>query len=260
MRKSGNYEIQAVFKNGEETFTQTLNEIAYPHIQTHRFYTDAETKAEIVDLKVADVKVAYVPGSGDGIPEAMKQMGLDVEFLDENSLTNGNFSRFDVIVVGIRASEVNPAFVANNGRLLDYVKQGGTLIVQYQKSAYLEQNLAPFPAQLNARVAEEDAKVTILAPDHPAFNFPNKITQKDFENWVQERNLYAFRTFDERYTPLLESHDTGEPENKGGMLYAEIGKGKFVYTTYAFFRQLPAGVPGAYRLFANLLSLPKSEQ
>ena len=120
--RAGSYKIQAVVESGENIYSQTMNEIAYPHIQTHRFYTDAETKAEIVDLKIADVKVGYVAGSGDGIPEAMKQMGLDVEFLDENALTNGNFSRFDVIVVGIRASEVNPAFVANNQRLLDYVK------------------------------------------------------------------------------------------------------------------------------------------
>ncbi len=258
--KPGNYEIEAVMKSGEEVFSQTLNEIAYPHIQTHRFYTDAKTKVEIVDLKVADVKVGYIPGSGDSIPEAIRQMGLSVELLNENDLTNGDFSRFDVIVVGIRASEVNESFVANNQRLLDYAKNGGTLIVQYQKNAYLQQNLAPFPAKMASRVAEEDAKITILEPNHPVFNFPNKITQNDFENWVQERNLYAFSIFDEKYTPLLEAHDTDEPENKGGMVYAEIGKGKFMYVSYAFFRQLPAGVPGAYRLYANILSLPKASK
>ncbi|MGI8668359.1 MAG: PIG-L family deacetylase [Aridibacter sp.] len=256
--KAGNYEIQASMKSGEEVFSQTLNEIAYPHIQTHRFYTDAKTKVEIIDLKVAPVKVGYIMGSGDSIPEAIRQMGLNVELLDENDLTNGDFFKFDVVVVGIRASEVNQSFVANNQRLLDYVKNGGTLIVQYQKNAYLQQNLAPFPATMASRVAEEDAKITILESNHPVFNFPNKITQKDFENWVQERNLYAFTTFDEKYTPLLEAHDTGEPENKGGMVYAEIGNGKYMYVSYAFFRQLPAGVSGAYRLFANILSLPKA--
>ena len=258
--KIGDFIVSAKAAANGEIFTQTLNEIAYPHIQTHRFYTDAKIKAEVLDLKIAPVKIGYIPGSGDAIPEAIRQMGLNVEFLGENDLTNADFSKLDVIVVGIRASEVNQSFVANNGRLLDYVKNGGTLVVQYQKYPYLSQNLAPFPAEYNARVSEEDAKVTILKPDHPAFNFPNKITEKDFENWVQERNLYAFKTFDERYTPLLEAHDRGEPENKGGMLYAEIGKGKFVYTSYAFFRQLPHGVPGAYRLFANLLSLPKAEK
>jgi hypothetical protein len=129
------------------------------------------------------------------------------------------------------------------------------MIVQYQKAALVRQNLTPYPAQMASRVAEEDAKVTIVEPAHPVFNFPNKITQADFEGWVQERNLYAFSSFDQRYTGLLEAHDTGEPENKGGMVYAKIGEGQWVYTSYAFFRQLPAGVPGAWRLWANLVSL-----
>jgi hypothetical protein len=163
-----------------------------------------------------------------------------------------------VIVVGIRASQVRPDFVANHGRLLDYVRAGGTLLVQYQLPVY--QTLLPFPAQMTARVSEETAKVTILDPANPIFNFPNKITDEDFKDWVQERNLYAFATFDQNYKPLLEAHDTGEAENKGGLTVAEIGKGKYIYASYAFFRQLPAGVPGAYRLFANLLSQPKAAQ
>lgn len=258
--ETGDYRIGARVRIGGKDFTQTMNEIAYPHIQTHRFYTPAAARAEVIDLRVADVRVGYVPGSGDRIPEAVRQMGLEIEVLDEDRLTNEDFSRFDVIVVGIRASEVNPAFVANNGRLLDYARRGGTLIVQYQKWPYLQQNLAPFPAEYNARVSEEDAPVKILRPAHPVFNFPNRITDEDFRGWVQERNLYAFRKFDPRYTPLLEAHDTGEEENKGAMLYAEIGRGKYMYVSYAFFRQLPAGVPGAYRLFANILSLPKADQ
>ena len=256
--ETGSYEIGASVKNGGEIYSQTMHTIAYPHIQTHRFYTKAATKAEVIDLKVAPVKVGYIEGSGDSIPEAIRQMGLSVVFLDENDLTNGDLSGFDVIVVGIRASEVRADFVSNNQRILDYAKNGGTLIVQYQKNAYLNQNLAPFPAQMAARVVDENAKITILEPNSPVFNFPNKITQADFAGWVQERNLYSFTEFDQKYKPLLEAHDTNEPENKGGMVYAEIGKGKYVYTSYAFFRQLPAGVPGAYRLFANLLSLPKT--
>jgi LmbE family N-acetylglucosaminyl deacetylase len=250
------YKIEAVAEIGGEKFTRVLNEIAYPHIQTHRFYTPAATSVNVLDLEVAEVKVGYIMGSGDSVPEAIRQIGLNVEMLDKKALTSGDLSKFDVIVVGIRASQTRDDFVANNERLLEYVKNGGTLIVQYQQGEYPP--LAPYPVQLNARVAEEDAAVTILEPAHPVFNFPNKITPDDFENWVQERNLYAFRTFDERYTPLLEAHDTNEPENKGGMIYAEIGKGKYMYISYAFFRQLPAGVPGAYRLFANILSLPKA--
>jgi hypothetical protein len=179
-----------------------------------------------------------------------------LELLGENDLTSGDLSKYDVIVAGIRASQVRPDFTANHGRLLDYAKNGGTFIVQYQRPDY--ETFLPFPARMNARVADENAPVTILEPAHPAFNFPNKITNEDFKNWVQERNLYSFSAFDSNYKPLLEARDAGEAENKGGLMIAEIGGGRYVYVSYAFFRQLPAGVPGAYRIFANLLSLPKS--
>ncbi len=253
--KPGSYVLKAVAETGGKKYSQTMNTIAYEHIQTHRYYTAAETNVAVMDLKVASVKIGYVMGSGDSGADALRQMGLDVEQLDEKQLTNGNLSRFDTIVIGIRASETNPSYVANNQRLLQYVNDGGTMIVQYQKNAFQDLNLAPFPIQIGGRVAEEDAKVVILEPAHRVFNTPNKITQTDFEGWVQERNLYALSGFDERYTPLLEAHDTGEKENKGGMVYARIGKGHYMYTSYAFFRQLPAGVPGSYRLFANIVSL-----
>jgi LmbE family N-acetylglucosaminyl deacetylase len=256
--KAGNYEIYAQAMVGEALATAEMNTLAYPHIQTHRFYTRAETKTAVMDLKTVPVKIGYIAGSGERVFDAIQQMGLDVQFLNENDLTNGDLSRFDVIVVGIRASQVRPDFVANHGRLLDYVRAGGTMIVQYQLPVY--ESLLPFPAKIGARVAEETAKVTILDTANPVFNFPNKITDEDFKDWVQERNLNAFSTFDSNYKPLLEAHDTGEAENKGGLVVAEIGKGRYVYCSYAFFRQLPAGVPGAYRLFANLLSLPKAKR
>jgi len=252
---AGSYEVTAEVSAGGRSYSKTLNTIAYDHIQTHRYYTDSVANVAVMDLRSAAVKVGYVDGSGDYAPEAMRQMGLDVEILGKKELTSGDLSVYDTIVVGIRASETNPDFVANNGRLLDYVRAGGTMIVQYQKAALIQKNLVPFPASMASRVAEEDAKITILEPAHPVFNFPNKITQADFEGWVQERNLYSFSRFDEQYIPLLEAHDTGEPENKGGMVYARIGKGQYVYTSYAFFRQLPAGVPGGWRLFANLVSM-----
>lgn len=256
--KAGEYNIYAQAMVGEGLAAQEMNVIAYPHIQTHRYYTRAETKVVVTDLKTASVKIGYIAGSGDRVIDAIQQMNFDVEMINENYLTNGDLSRFDTIVVGIRASQVRPDFIANHQRLLDYVKNGGTLLVQYQLPVY--QNLLPFPAQMNARVADENAKVTILEPNSPIFNFPNKITDKDFENWVQERNLYALTNLDTNYKPLLESHDAGEAENQGGLVIAEIGKGKYVYCSYAFFRQLPAGNAGAYRLFANLLSLPKAER
>lgn len=255
--RSGEYRILAQASVGEASATDEMNVLAYPHIQTHRFYTRSQAKVEVLDLKTAPVKIGYIAGSGDRVAEAIRQMNFDVEFLGENDLTNGDLARFDAIVVGIRASQVRPDFVANHERLLEYVRSGGTMIVQYQTPVY--QSLLPFPAQMTARVTDENAAMTMLDAAHPVFNFPNKITDEDFKNWVQERNLYAFSTFDANYKPLLEAHDAGEAENKGGLTVAQIGKGRFIYCSYAFFRQLPAGVPGAYRLFANILSLPKSK-
>lgn len=171
---------------------------------------------------------------------------------------NGNLSRFDVIVVGIRAYQVRSDVVANNKRLLDFANAGGTLIVQYQLPGYAQQNLAPFPHAMGPRTSDENAEVKIAVPEHPVFNFPNKISGTDFAGWVQERNLYNFSTMDPKYTGLLETHDAGEAENKGGLVIADVGKGKYIYCSYSLFRQLPAGVPGAYRLLANMLSLPKA--
>jgi LmbE family N-acetylglucosaminyl deacetylase len=267
--KIDDYRLVANALVNNQTFDQTMQIIAYPHIQTHRRYTRAEIAAKVLDLKVAPVRVGYVMGSGDKVPEAIQRLGLNVTMLEEKDLSTGDLARFDTIVVGIRASQVRPDFVANNNRLLDFVRNGGTLIVQYQQQEYIQNNLAPFPARMdavingnqrisNVRVTDENAPVKILVPDHPVFNFPNKITDADWQNWIQERNLYTFSTFDAQYTPLLESHDEGEPEGKGGMVYAQIGRGHYVYNAYSFFRQLPTGNPGAYRIFANMLSLPKA--
>ena len=246
---------------GESLATLEMQTISYPHIQTHRIYKRATTQVKVLDLKVAPVKVGYIMGSGDKVPQAIERLGLNVMMLDEKMLSTGDLSQFETIVVGIRASQVRPDFVANNNRLIDFVKNGGTLIVQYQQQDYARRNLPPFPAKMdsNIRTVDENAPVKIIAPNNPVFNFPNKITEKDFENWVQERNLYSWTDFDSKYVPLLETHDEGEPESKGGMMYAEVGKGKYIYTGYSWFRQLPVGNAGAYRIFANLLSLPKAK-
>jgi hypothetical protein len=194
-------------------------------------------------------------GTGDQVPEALRRMGLEVTLLNEETLSAGDLGRFDTIVAGINASAARPDFAAASARMYDYVRNGGTLIVQYQHPDYVRRNLSPFPAEMDSRVTDETAEVRILVPGHPAFTTPNRITARDFSDWVQERNLYAFTTFDPRYTALLESHDPGEPAQPGGEVYVKLGKGQYVYTAYAWFRQLPAGVPGAYRLFANLVSL-----
>jgi LmbE family N-acetylglucosaminyl deacetylase len=259
-RTAGAFEITAEARANGASFTRDVQIVAYPHIQTHRLYWPATATAQVLDLTVAPVRVGYIMGSGDQVPEALKRMGLDVTLVDEETLATGDLSRFDTIVVGIRASEARPEFVANNGRLIQYMERGGTLIVQYQQNDYVMRGLPPFPVMspMNSRVTDETAPVGILAPEHPVFTFPNRITAADFNGWVQERNLYAFNTFDMRYTPLLETTDPGEPPQRGGEVYADVGKGRYVYTAYAWFRQLPAGVPGAYRQFANLVSLSKA--
>lgn len=259
--KPGSFILAAIAQMNGKEYDQSVQEIAYPHIQTHRLYSRAEVTAEVLDLKVAPVKVGYIMGSGDKVPDAIRRMGLDVSMLDEKMLSTGDLTQFDTIVVGIRASQVRPDYVANNGRINDFMKNGGTVIVQYQQQEYARLNLAPFPVKMdgNFRVVDENAAVKVLQPQHPIFNFPNKIGDSDWSNWVQERNLYGFTDFNTaNYTPLLESHDEGEPERIGGMVYASVGKGNYIYTSYSWFRQLPVGNPGAYRIFANMLSLPKA--
>jgi LmbE family N-acetylglucosaminyl deacetylase len=253
--KLGSYQIYGQAMIGEALANITMKTIAYPHIQTHRYYRRATVDAKVVDLKMSPVKIGYITGSGDRVQDAIRQMGFSVETISESALASGNLSKYDTIVVGIRAFQVRPDVVANNQRLLEYARGGGTLVVQYQLPAYAP--LAPFTTQMGPRVVDENAAVNLVDPKHPIFNFPNKITQDDFAGWVQERNLYNFTNFGAEYTGLLESHDAGEAENKGGLVLAKIGKGNYVYCSYSMFRQLPAGVPGAYRLFANLVSLPK---
>jgi len=257
-RRAGTFEIVAEAVADDVTYRQSVQVVEYPHIQTHRIYRPARVTAQVFDLKVAPVRVGYLMGTGDGVPNALRRMGVSVTMLDPKRLATGDLSAFDTIVVGIRASQARPDFVANNSRLLQYVERGGTLVVQYQQTDYVSNNLPPFPAKMRSRVTDENAPVTILAPEHPVFTFPNAIVSTDFDGWVQDRNLYAFTTFDSNYIPLLSTADRGQEPQHGGQVYAAVGTGHFVYTSYAWFRQLPAGVPGAYRQFANLISLSKA--
>jgi hypothetical protein len=259
-RAPGRLVIGAEAEVGGKVFSQGIEAVAYPHIQSHRLYSPARAAVQVFDFKVAPVRVGYIMGSGDEVPSALRRMGVDVAMIDANTLSSEDLSGFDTIVVGVRASEARPDFVANHGRLRDYMERGGTLIVQYQQIDYVDRSLPPYPVKSpgNSRVTDETAPVHVLVPNHPVFTFPNRITAADFDGWVQERNLYAFGSFDARYTPLLESADPGESPQHGGEVYAEVGKGRYVYTSYAWFRQLRAGVPGAYRQFANLVSLSKA--
>lgn len=268
--KADSYNIPAVAQVGGASYGLTMHEVAYQHMQTHRRYSPAAVSAKVIDVKVAPVRVGYVMGTGDRVPEAITLLGLPVTMLDERDLSTGDLSRFDTIVIGIRASQVRPDYVSNNGRLLDFVRNGGTMIVQYQQQEFIRDNLAPFPVKMesvingqqrigNVRVVDENAPVTILVPNHVTMNTPNRIVNTDWDNWVQERNLYSLTGLDPQYTALLSTADEGEPPVTGGLVYVKLGKGHWVYNSYSFFRQLPAGNPGAFRLFANLLSLPQSD-
>jgi LmbE family N-acetylglucosaminyl deacetylase len=259
--RPSSYSIAAEMTSGGETFSRSTQTLAYEHIQTHRLYRPAAAAVKLIDLQTVPVKVGYIRGSGDRVADAIKRLGVQVEDIDERTLAAGDLAKFDTIIVGIRAYQVRQDIVANNQRLLEFAQNGGTLVVQYQlPPSYSHRNLTPFPTQMGPRVADENAPVALVEPAHPLLNFPNKITQEDFAGWVQERNLYNFVQMDPKYIGLLESHDAGEAENRGGLVVADLGKGKFVYCSYSLFRQLPAGVPGAYRLLANLISYRASRR
>lgn len=255
------YKIQAVAEYNGKEYTEGYEVIAYRDLEPRHLYRNATMDIRGVDVSVApNLRVGYVMGVGDKMPEALEQLGVKVTMLGANELATGNLDQFDAVVIGIRASAVREDLKAYNKRLLDYVERGGNVIWQYQTPEFDEVAYGPYPYKMGRNpeeVSEEDAKVTMLEPTNPVFNFPNKITPGDFDGWVEERGSKWWGEWDARYKPLLESHDREQPLQKGGMMYAEYGKGTWVYAGYAFYRQLPAGVQGAYRLFANMLSLKR---
>ena len=230
--------------------------IDYPHIPLQTLFPPAEAKALRIDVKAPQAPVGYVMGSGDEVPDALRQMGYTVTLLSDDELENGDLSRYAAIVTGIRAYNTRPRLKLAEARLVDYVEKGGTLVAQYNTLGdTVTEQLGPYPFKISRdRVTVEEAPVKFLNPASSLLVFPNKLTAADFDGWVQERGLYFPGTWDPRYETVIETHDPGESEKPGGLLYARHGKGAFVYTGYAFFRQLPAGVPGAYRLFVNLVS------
>lgn len=252
--RSGALTIEAVV--GSKHFSNGLVTIDYPHIATQTAYPPAEAKLVKLDLKKNGENIAYIMGSGDAIPDALREIGYNVTLLSAEDLATGELSHFDAIVVGIRAYNTRPDLKAAQSRLLEYVKQGGTMVVQYNTLQELDQNgLGPYPFRVSHdRVSVEDAPVTILAPDHPLLNYPNKITQDDFAGWIQERGLYFPDQWDSNYETIVACNDPGETAKASGILFAKYGKGVYIYTGYSWFRELPAGVPGAYRLFVNLIS------
>ncbi len=257
---AGTYEIRAVARDSSgRRYSTGLATVDYPHIRLKAYAREATTVVRAAPMVLPAVAhVGYIRGASDRVPEALLGIGLPVNLLDGVALERADLSQYDVIVVGSRAYETEPALLENNARLLDYVRGGGRLIVQYQQGQFFNGNFAAAPltvAPRHDRVTDENAPVTLLNPEHPMFLRPNRLGAADWSGWVQERGLYFARTWDTSYLPLLEMSDPRELPLRGGLLVKALGKGTYVYTGLSFFRQLPAGVPGAYRLFLNLLDL-----
>jgi LmbE family N-acetylglucosaminyl deacetylase len=233
--------------------------ISYPHIGVQTLMPPAEVKLVRADIRKKGDRIGYIPGAGDDVPESLEQIGYSVKILNESDITAKNLAQFSAVVLGIRAYNTQDRISNWLPELFDYVKAGGVVIAQYNTLAELKtEQLGPYPLEISHdRVTDENAEVRILAPTHPLMTVPNKITSKDFEGWVQERGLYFPTKWDPAWTPILSCNDPKEKPLDGGLLVAKLGKGYFIYTSYSWFRQLPAGVPGAYRLFANMLSLGK---
>jgi hypothetical protein len=254
---SGEGVLRAVVKVDDRDYSFARERISYQHIGVHILMPAAEAKIVRADIKKKGDMIGYIPGAGDDVPQSLQQIGYDVKMLDGAEITAENLKRFAAVVIGIRAYNTQARIGAWQAELLAYVKAGGVVVAQYNTTGDLKtKEIGPFPFEISReRVTDENAEIRILAPDHPALNNPNKITAEDFKGWVQERGLYFPNKWDAKWTPLLSCNDPGEKPLDGGLLVAKSGDGYFVYTGYGFFRQLPAGVPGAYRLFANLVSL-----
>lgn len=230
--------------------------VAYDHIPLQTLFPLSESRVERIDLKTGGKKIGYIAGAGDLIPEALEQIGYQVTTLSESQILNNDLSTFDAIITGVRLYNVNERMGVIQPKLMEYVKAGGTIVVQYNVNNPLQlQDIGPYPFKISRdRVTDENAKVSLLAKDHAVLNYPNKITEEDFEGWIQERGLYFTSDADPQYSRILGMNDPGEPAKDGSLLVAEYGKGRFVYTSLVFFRELPAGIPGAYRLFVNLIT------
>lgn len=242
-----------------KTHHEGLRVINYEHIPLQTLFPVAAARLDKVDLKFAGRRIGYIAGAGDLVPESLKEIGYEVVNLTSRQVISSDLSAFDAIVTGVRLYNVNDQIKSMQPKLMKYVENGGTLLIQYNVNSPLRiENMGPYPFRLSRdRVTEEDAKVTVLAPESPVLNYPNKITAKDFEGWIQERGLYFVSDADQRYKQILSMNDNGENAKTGSLIVADYGKGRYVYTGISFFRQLPAGVPGAYRLFVNLLSQKK---
>jgi LmbE family N-acetylglucosaminyl deacetylase len=247
-------DVTAIADTGVKTSSSVLS-IRYPHIPVQTVIQPATARFVRDNIRVLAHKVGYIMGAGDQVPDALRQLGCAVTLLTATDLTTAGLEQYDVIITGVRAFNVRDDVRANIARLNDYVYKGGALIVQYNTADPTIKTLGPFPIKLgSARVSVEEAPVRILKPESVLLNFPNRITAADFDGWVQERGLYFPSQWDPKYEAVIAANDPGENPLPGGILYAKYGEGAYIYTSYSWFRQLPAGVAGAYRIFANMLS------
>jgi LmbE family N-acetylglucosaminyl deacetylase len=246
-------------KTGEKLFTAT--EINYDHIPSIKYFTEAKKKIVYVDLRTGGKNIGYISGAGDKVPDALRQMGYTVTLLKEADIVSGGLGKYDAIITGVRAYNIYSWLSNAYPVLMQYVKDGGVMLVQYNTNNSIgpvKAKISPYPFAISRnRITDETAAVNFLMPTHPVLNYPNKITAKDFEGWIQERSIYNAENADSHYQRILSMKDPGENEQDGSLIVADYGKGRFVYTGLVFFRELPAGVPGAYRLFANLIAHKK---
>jgi len=250
-------------QNGKPENAKELKTISYEHIPRIDYFLNTKIKFVIADVKISGKRIGYIEGAGDKVPPALLQMGYDVVLLKEKDITPAFLKQFDAILTGVRAYDVHPWLQEKYEVLMDYINNGGNLIVQYNRNNTVngaKVKIGPYPFSIaNARVTDENADVVFLKPEHAVLNFPNKISNKDFDGWIQERGIYFAGQTDPKYETILSMHDQGESDLQTSLIIGDYGKGKFVYTGLVFFRELPAGVPGAYRLLANIIALNRKK-
>jgi hypothetical protein len=255
------YSITAVAKYNGQEYKQGFHDAGYVGLRPYPYYRDASYRTTGVDVKVAPgLKVGYIMGTGDDVPESLGDVGVHVNLLSPQDITSADLSSYDAIVLGIRAYAERPELRTSSSRLLDYVRNGGIVVVQYQTPEY-DHNYGPYPLTLSSdpeKVVEEDCKVNLLVPNDPLLTWPNKITEADFNGWVEERGHDFMRSWDSHYVALTEMHDVDQDPQKGGLLYTHYGKGAYIYMSFAFYRQMPEGIPGSFRIMANLISVRKN--
>jgi hypothetical protein len=260
---SSNVQVHIYSGNDNWIDSLSLQTIEYAHIPTQRYFTPVNLSLLHVDFVKKGSRLGYIKGAGDKVPEGLKQMGYEVDFLEEKDLTAANLKKYDVVLTGVRAYNTNDFWGNAYPEIMKYIENGGNYVVQYNTASFIgpmKSSMSPYPLQVTRnRITKEEAKPDFLLPTHALFNTPNKISEADFSDWVQERSIYTAESSDSHFEFPLGFTDPGESLNKGNIAITKYGKGQFIYTGLVFFREIPAGVPGAYRLFANLLANPNSK-